>query len=97
MRFFTYLVRAGQTIWDIAIQHYGSVEGVWLLTADNEPLDFDTMLADGDGLRIRESPADCTDCDLTALAYFRKLGIEINNGDDACDNPDPFWYPENLS
>lgn len=53
-------VMRGQTIWDLAIQEYGSVEGVFLLIQDNaDQLDsLDDDLVPGQVLRIATPPTD---------------------------------------
>lgn len=54
-------VDLGQTLWDVAVNEYGSVEGVPLLLADNADqlkLGFDSELVAGMLLKIKTSPAD---------------------------------------
>lgn len=53
-------VMRGQTLWDIAIQAYGSVEGAFLLLQDNaDQLDsLDDDLTPGMVLRITSPPVD---------------------------------------
>jgi hypothetical protein len=54
-------VSLGQTLWDIAVQEYGSLDGVMLLVEDNiEQLNmgFDTDVVPGMLLKIRSKPAD---------------------------------------
>lgn len=50
----------GQTLWDLAIQCYGSVEGVFLLIQDNadQLSSLDDDLVPGQVLRIISAPVD---------------------------------------
>lgn len=54
------VVMRGQTIWDLAIQRYGSVEGVFALLADNaDQLDsLDNDVVPGQVLRVVAAPVD---------------------------------------
>lgn len=47
-----YKVQGGQTIWDIAIQLYGSIEGAFDLFMSNPKLNMTTDLKAGDILGI---------------------------------------------
>lgn len=71
MRNLTYIVIDGQTIYDIAIQFYGSIDGVFLLLQDNPTLNgLDTILTAGQKLKIK---SDAIDAD--AVEYFKKNNI----------------------
>lgn len=51
----------GQTIWDLAIQCYGDVAGVWLLLEDNADAltdGLDSEVVPGQVLRIVQPPLD---------------------------------------
>ncbi len=50
----------GQTLWDLAIQCYGSVEGVFALIQDNadQLTSLDDELTPGQVLRVRTAPVD---------------------------------------
>ena len=54
------VVGFGQTIWDIAIQEHGSIEGVFNLMADNadQIKNLNTKLKAGMILKIKSEPAD---------------------------------------
>jgi hypothetical protein len=45
-----------QTIWDIAIREYGSVEGVFTIMEDNEGIDLVAPLVVGSLLKINKAP-----------------------------------------
>lgn len=47
-----------QSIFDIALQEYGSIEGVQLLIADNPTIDINTELQPGTKLLIKSSAID---------------------------------------
>lgn len=48
----------GQSIWDIALQEYGSAEGAFLLTKDNPGLELSTLLIPGKKLFILSPPVN---------------------------------------
>lgn len=52
----TITVRNGQTIYDIAIQEYGSIDGTRLLLADNPTLGYSSVLQAGSLLKIKSKP-----------------------------------------
>ena len=63
--------QSGQTIFDIAIQEYGSIEGVLLLIADNNlPSGLATVLTTGQVLFIKSAPSDAK-----MLAAIQKAGL----------------------
>ena len=47
----------GQTVFDLAIKHYGSVTGIFALMNDNPDVDFEQVL-DGVALKIRKDLAN---------------------------------------
>jgi hypothetical protein len=67
MKFKTIIAGDGQTLEDVALQHYGCYEGVFLLTEDNG-LGIDDLLAPGQELLIREPAPTLND--------FNKLVID---------------------
>jgi hypothetical protein len=73
------VVYEGQNLVDIAIQEYGSLEGVWQLVMDNPNIrGIDYQLKAGEILQIDETKKireDITD-------YFEKRNIKLNTGDD---------------
>lgn len=67
-------VGQGQTIYDIAIQEYGSIDGVDLLLKDNPSLDMATMLAPGSILHIKSEPIDKAIVDHYKINDIRPAG-----------------------
>lgn len=51
----TILVRSGQTIFDIALQYYGDIEGLKYLLEDNDGLDLSVPLLPKQKIQIRNS------------------------------------------
>lgn len=49
-----YKVKPGQNIYDISLELYGSIEGVFDLLANNDELDMNTILSPGDTLYYDE-------------------------------------------
>lgn len=55
----TIIAREEQTVWDIAVQEFGSVEGVFKVLADNPALSgLDEPLTPGGPLTVRQAPLD---------------------------------------
>jgi hypothetical protein len=69
----TITVHDGQSIYDLANQLYGAIEGVFWLMADNN-LQLDSFIKSGQVLRVREEKLSVT------ADYF--LSRTINNTDD---------------
>ena len=67
----TITVQDRQTIWDIAMQEYGSVEGVFELIDDNPGLTIDSNLTGGQLLKIKSAPVD-----IATLNYMQQNGIK---------------------
>ncbi len=70
-----------QSIYDVAIQEYGTVEGVFLLLADNPDViqSLDSFLNPGDVLEIQDDPETIVDKDV--LQFFRNGSIRVLNGE----------------
>lgn len=51
----TYNTKLNQNIFDVAVQLYGSIEGVFYLMAYNDNISFDTVFAEGDEVNYDES------------------------------------------
>ena len=69
----TIIVEPGQCLEDIALQQYGSIDGVREVVMDNEAVFFDgfsTRLQPGTRLTIRDTPLD-----LVTYNICRKLGV----------------------
>lgn|GEM_PF-1055726 len=68
-----------QTIWDIALQRYGTIEGVFQILADNPNAiaNLDAALAPGTVLRINDTAIDAN-----ILAYYQRNNIAPATGGD---------------
>lgn len=76
------IVEGGQTIYDIALQEYGSKDAVFDVLIDNPELDgFDTILQAGQLIKINQKPINPG-----LVEYFKELNIkpatEVDNLDD---------------
>ncbi len=67
-------VEQGQTLLDIALQYYGDASLVVWLIEDNEGIEFDSELTQGDTLNIRavEQTSD-------VVKYYQKNNIKPNS------------------
>lgn len=88
-----YRVRYGQTIFDVAVQNYGTVEGVAILLEDNPGLTLNSDLEVGSTLRVNGERA----LDQGRVNYFRERGIIISNFEEQERVADGqgFWITEN--
>lgn len=81
MKFFTIYVKAFQSIYDLAVQQYGSVDHIDVLISDNPTLDLENDLAVGTQVKIR---TEMSVLDEAALKYFTESGDQVatweNNG-----------------
>lgn len=77
MEFYQIKVQYGQSIYDIAMQHYASVSYVYFLMADNPlvVISLDVVLPIGTVLNIRTEPT--LDARETML-YYRRNNVEVN-------------------
>jgi hypothetical protein len=66
-------VQYGQNIWDVAMQFYGNVDGVWYLLLDNELDSLDAELVPGTKLLIDESKI----FDARIVEHFQNNSLEI--------------------
>ena len=69
----TIIVEPGQCLEDIALQEYGSIDGVHQVVMDNEsqfPDGFSTRLDPGTELTIQDEPID-----RVAYGLIKKLGV----------------------
>lgn len=81
-------VEFGQTIWDIAIQEYGCIEGIVPVVLLND-LNFESPLAAGDELVILQTPEDVNELNpyfnfqfnKEIRAFFIDNNIKVNTGD----------------
>lgn len=75
----TYIVQNKQNIYDVAVQLYGSVEGIFDLLITNDWLTMDTTLKAGDELQYH--PQYTLNKDI--LGLLNERGIVVVNGDGA--------------
>lgn len=88
----TITVSAGMSLFDVALMGYGSVGAVFLLIDDNPGLELDTVLEEGQVLRIVSDPIDAA-----TARYIESREIRINTGEDLVADPStcvfPFTFP----
>lgn len=60
-----------QTIWDIAIQEYGSVMGASFIVKDNNLNGYTTTIVPGQVLKINNAPIDAAN-----VRYYRERNIK---------------------
>lgn len=94
MLFYEYAPTNGQTVWDLAVMHYGTVEAVWHLLDDNADrgLTIDVSLNNLGSLKIRRNLIDAPLSDRKTANYFRENKILVNNGDSECNGIEPNWW-----
>ncbi len=63
--------KQGQTLFTIAIQEYGSIDGLFYLCLDNNIHNLNTALPEGTQLQIRTEPTNARNVDL--LRTFNPL------------------------
>jgi hypothetical protein len=81
MKFYNITVADGQTIWAIALQEYGGLDGVYLLQADNPDVirDLNEVLEAGAVLKIRAIITKTDVENLDIALHFRENGVRVNN------------------
>jgi len=78
----TITVLDGQTIWDIAIQHYGSIEGVFQIIKDNEGVDLKKGVNVGQLIKILAEPINKPIVD-----YYSDNNLKpVSRGNDLTEN-----------
>lgn len=60
-------VQTGQTLFDVALEYYGNIEGVALIFNDNPNISFDSV-SEGDELNIRDDEP----LDKPVVDYYKK-------------------------
>jgi len=71
------IIQRGQTMFDLAIMHYGDVEGLFLLMADNSITSVNHNPQVGDKLKIKSAAINQSIVD-----YYTKNEIVVNSGFD---------------
>ena len=81
MKYYNIIVADGQSIWAIAVQEYGGLDGVYLLQADNPDIvrDLNETLEAGAVLKIRKSIAKSDVENYDIAQHFRENGVRVNN------------------
>lgn len=72
-----YTVQYGQSLWDIAIQEYGHVQGVELLVKDNPQLAVTTVPAVGSKVLIRPEVPELSNTNQRIVAEYKKQNITV--------------------
>lgn len=72
-----YTVRSGQNLYDIALQLYGSVEGIFYLLVHNDWLSINTQLKFG--MTLDYSPEIIINRDV--MNWLNEKGVRVKNGD----------------
>lgn len=77
----TQIVREGQTIWDLALEQYGSVDGVFNIISDNPDVgSVDHIFQNGDEIDVDDTAA--TDQN-TKDFYASRLVVPVSGEEDA--------------
>lgn len=71
-------VKGGQTIFDVALQEYGSAEGVIKLLEDNPSLSLESVLVPGASLTITQEPDKAE-----IVNYYSKFNHSVISGTDS--------------
>lgn len=75
-----HIAEAGQSIWDVALQRYGTLDGVAYLLADNNWSNgFDHQLAAGEVVALRSIEA-LSDTSKSTVLQLEKTGRIFNTG-----------------
>lgn len=69
------IIERGQTLYDIAVMHYGDMEGLFLIMEDNGITSVNHQLQVGDKLKIKSAPIN-----QSVVDYFNKNEIVVNGG-----------------
>lgn len=71
-------VKEGQNLFDVALQYYGSAEGVIKLLEDNPSLSLESVLVAGENLTVIQEP------DKQAIVdYYSKFKHDVISGTDS--------------
>lgn len=88
-----YRVRYGQTIFDVAVQNYGHIEGIAILIQDNSGMTLNTTLVSGDILSVNPSKV----IDSGRVGYLKENAIVIANYDEEVrlSDQEGYWVDAN--
>jgi hypothetical protein len=84
------VVSEGQNIIDLAIQMYGSVDGIFQLMNDNQIQNVNIALQTGIVLKFDKTQI----IDPDVLKVYNKKGVIVNTGDNPLEGVG-YWYIEN--
>lgn len=71
-----YTIREGQSLFDIALQEFGAVDGVFRILADNPGLELNSNIVAGESVLIDNSKSD----DLAVKNHYLKTKYKVNTG-----------------
>lgn len=74
----TVVVAEGQTILDLALKHYGCLEGVANIVADNNLGGATTALLAGQEIEVQETTPELTDKNRRVKALLDQVNVEVN-------------------
>jgi hypothetical protein len=88
-----YRVRYGQTIFDVAVQNYGHIEGIAFLIQDNVGVTLNTTLVSGEILSINTSKV----IDSGKVNYLKDNKVVIANYDEEVriSDQEGYWVDAN--
>lgn len=72
-----YTVQYGQSLWDIAIQEYGHIDGIFLLVKDNLQLSVTSVPAVGSKVLLRNEVPELSDNNQRIVAEFKRNNITV--------------------
>lgn len=73
-------VQYGQSMWDIAIQEYGHVDGVFLLVKDNPNYSITDVPVPGEELLIRDETPELSEDNRRIAAAYQEQKITVASG-----------------
>jgi hypothetical protein len=84
----TIMISEGQNLFDLALQQYGSIEGIFWIIEDNITVvnSIDASLVAGMVLNIRDAVIDSE-----VINYYERNKTQVNTGDPAGDEGIEFW------
>ena len=74
------IVQEDQSIFDLALQEYGAIQGIPLLLSLNKEVNLGAQMAIGSLMNIKISPLASEIPNLSQLNYYRDRQISVVNG-----------------
>lgn len=87
MRFYSIITEKGQSIYDIAVQEYGTADAVFTVIQDNPTVNLTEEITEKTALKIRANESDCPIKNIRVMREFRTNKPIVNNGFHQCDDP----------